>query len=59
VVATGAPLFRERWLESVGSVVDPADVRWVFLSHDDGDHIGNLASILDVASCGPSIRSRR
>ena len=42
VVDTGAPLFRERWLDAVASVVDPADVRWVFLSHDDGDHIGNI-----------------
>jgi flavorubredoxin len=49
VVDTGAPLFRERWLESVGSVLDPTDVRWVFLSHDDRDHIGNLAQILDLA----------
>ena len=46
VVDTGAPLFRERWLDAVASVVDPADVRWVFLSHDDGDHIGNMADIL-------------
>lgn len=49
VVDTGAPLFRERWLDSITSVVDPADVRWVFLSHDDGDHIGNLAEILELA----------
>ena len=49
VVDTGAPLFRERWLDAVASVVDPADVRWVFLSHDDGDHIGNLADFLALA----------
>jgi flavorubredoxin len=49
VVDTGAPLFRERWLDAVGSVVDPADVRWIFLSHDDGDHVGNLAELLDLA----------
>jgi flavorubredoxin len=49
VVDTGAPAFRQRWLDSVSSVVDPADVRWVFLSHDDGDHIGNLAEVLELA----------
>ncbi len=49
VVDTGAPFFRERWLDGVSSVVEPADVRWVFLSHDDGDHIGNLAEILELA----------
>jgi flavorubredoxin len=49
VVDTAAPLFRDRWLEAVASVVDPADVRWVFLSHDDGDHIGNMADFLALA----------
>jgi len=49
IVDTGAPLFREHWLESIAAVVDPADVRWVFLSHDDGDHLGNLAQLLAAA----------
>jgi flavorubredoxin len=30
-------------------VVDPIDVRWVFLTHDDRDHSGNLLPIL--AAC--------
>lgn len=49
IVDCGAPLFRDRWLEAVTSLVDPADVRWVFLSHDDGDHIGNMADVLALA----------
>ncbi|MCZ7528717.1 MAG: MBL fold metallo-hydrolase [Acidimicrobiia bacterium] len=49
VVDTGAPLHREQWLDAVTSLVDPEDVRWVFLSHDDGDHIGNMAALLDRA----------
>ncbi len=49
VVDTGAPLHREQWLDAVSSVVDPADVRWIFLSHDDGDHIGNMLPFLDRA----------
>ncbi len=49
VVDTGAPLFREQWLESVTSLLDPADIRWIFLSHDDGDHVGNLVPLLDLA----------
>jgi flavorubredoxin len=49
VVDTGAPLHREQWLDAVSTVVDPEDVRWVFLSHDDGDHIGNMADFLDRA----------
>lgn len=49
VIDTGAPGHRDRWLEAVSSVVDPADVRWIFLSHDDADHIGNLEEFLAVA----------
>jgi flavorubredoxin len=32
----------------VFSIVEPADVRWVFLSHDDGDHMGSLQQVLDA-----------
>jgi flavorubredoxin len=46
LVDTGAPIHRLRWLEQVFSLVDPEDVRWIFLSHDDGDHIGGLADAL-------------
>lgn len=46
IVDTGAPIHREHWLEMVFSLVDPSDVRWVFLSHDDGDHTGSLHDVL-------------
>src|SRR5687768_12155537 len=49
VVDTGAPIHRERWLEQVFSLVDPEDIRWVFLSHEDGDHVGGLDSVLEAA----------
>jgi hypothetical protein len=32
IVDTGAPVHREQWLEKVFSVVEPEDVRWIFLS---------------------------
>lgn len=46
VVDTGTAGNRERWLAQLGSVLDPVDVRWVFLSHDDPDHVGNLSEVL-------------
>lgn len=48
VVDTGAPTNRERYLEDLFSLVDPEDVRWVFLSHDDADHYGNAAAVMDA-----------
>lgn len=47
IVDTGAPLHRAPWLEKVFSVVEPEDVRWIFLSHDDGDHTGSLLDVLE------------
>src|SRR5690349_21396704 len=49
IVDTGNALNRDRWLDAVGSIVDLADVRWVFISHDDHDHTGNLLEVLDLA----------
>jgi len=48
IVDTGSPANRDAWLASVFSVVEPEDVRWVFLSHDDRDHSGNLLAVLDA-----------
>jgi glyoxylase-like metal-dependent hydrolase (beta-lactamase superfamily II) len=48
IVDTGAPIHRQLWLDQVFNLVDPMDVRWVFLSHDDGDHTGALHDVLDL-----------
>jgi flavorubredoxin len=48
IVDTGGPNNRERYLDDVFSLVDPTDVRWVFLSHDDVDHYGNLQQVLEA-----------
>ncbi|HZS15317.1 MAG TPA: MBL fold metallo-hydrolase [Candidatus Dormibacteraeota bacterium] len=48
LVDTGPPVFREQYLEAAFSLVDPKAVRWVFLSHDDRDHSGNLMQVLDL-----------
>ncbi|HJR25696.1 MAG TPA: MBL fold metallo-hydrolase [Acidimicrobiales bacterium] len=47
IVDTGAPVHRELWLDKVFSLVEPEDVRWIFLSHDDGDHTGGLLDALE------------
>jgi flavorubredoxin len=42
IVDTGTPANRKQWLEDAFTLVDPKDVKWIFLSHDDVDHTGNL-----------------
>lgn len=49
IVDTGTPANREQWLKDVFALVEPKDVRWVFLSHDDVDHTGNLDEVM--AAC--------
>jgi len=48
IVDTGTVANRAQWLEDVFGLVDPADVRYVFLSHDDVDHTGNLAQVMEL-----------
>jgi flavorubredoxin len=48
IVDTGTPANREQWMKDVFSIVDPGDVRWIFLSHDDIDHSGNLAEVMEA-----------
>lgn len=48
LVDTGAPVFREDYLNAAFSLIEPADVRWIFLSHDDRDHSGNLMQLLEL-----------
>lgn len=46
IIDTGTVANRKQWLDDVFSLVDPKDVRWIMLSHDDHDHTGNLAETL-------------
>ncbi len=48
IIDTGSLNNRTQWLDDVFGIVDPADVRWVFLSHDDADHTGNLGPVLEA-----------
>jgi flavorubredoxin len=48
IVDTGTIANREQWLKDVFSLVEPEDVRWIFLSHDDVDHTGNLDETLSA-----------
>jgi len=46
IVDAGTEANRRQWLDDVFSLVDPEAVRWVFISHDDHDHTGNLKEVL-------------
>lgn len=48
VVDTGMAEHRDEYLADVFSLVEPEDVRWVFISHDDVDHTGNVNTLMDL-----------
>ena len=48
IVDTSTPANREAYLREVFSLVEPEDVKWIFLSHDDVDHSGNLDQVMEA-----------
>jgi flavorubredoxin len=46
LVDTGAVVEREEFMNVLRSVIDPADLRWIWLTHPDFDHIGALSQLL-------------
>ena len=48
IVDTGTIANRTQWLEDAFSIVAPEDVRWVYISHDDIDHTGNLDEVMTM-----------
>lgn len=57
IVDTGTIANRRQWLEDTFTLVDPADVRYVFISHDDIDHTGNLAEVMTLCTNATLIAS--
>lgn len=53
LVDTGYVLESAEFMQTLKSVIDPADLRWIWLTHTDADHIGSLHRLLDEA---PSAR---
>ena len=49
VVDTGMASNEQQYLDDVFSIVEPEDIRWVFISHDDVDHTGNLNALMAAA----------
>jgi glyoxylase-like metal-dependent hydrolase (beta-lactamase superfamily II) len=49
VVDTGLSLPDRGFMDALGTVVDPKDVRWIWLTHPDRDHTGSLFELLEAA----------
>jgi len=49
LVDTGLHQDRGAFMSALDSVIDPADLEWIYLTHPDQDHVGSLRDILDAA----------
>ena len=49
VVDTGVSLPDRGFMDLLGSVIDPKDVRWIWLTHPDRDHTGAIFDLLEAA----------
>lgn len=49
LVDTGLSALRDDFLHALSTVIDPAGLRWVWITHMDADHVGNLQAVLDRA----------
>jgi flavorubredoxin len=49
LVDTGIGISRNELLKGIESIIDLREIRWVWLSHDDGDHTGAVQQVLELA----------
>ena len=49
LVDTGMGIDSAEFMEALGSIIDPQDLRWVWLTHDDADHTGSIRKVLEAA----------
>ena len=53
LVDTGTVAGGAEFMTALASVIDPSELRWIWLTHTDFDHIGSLATLLDA---NPNLR---
>jgi flavorubredoxin len=49
LVDTGLGMDSDDFMKTIESVIDPKDLRWVWLTHDDADHTGSVRKVLEAA----------
>ena len=49
LVDTGLAVLRSQFLAALERAIDPAALRWIWITHADPDHVGNLEAVLQRA----------
>ncbi|MDP8931565.1 MAG: MBL fold metallo-hydrolase [Actinomycetota bacterium] len=48
LVDTGIGTDRQEFVDALTSILDPVDLRWLWLTHDDADHTGSVERVLEL-----------
>jgi flavorubredoxin len=49
LVDTGMGIDSKEFMKALESIIDLHDLKWVWLTHDDADHTGNIQKVLEAA----------
>jgi glyoxylase-like metal-dependent hydrolase (beta-lactamase superfamily II) len=49
LIDTGLASDGPDFIAALSAAVDPADLRWIWLTHDDADHTGNIQPVMELA----------
>jgi len=49
LIDTGLAFDGPDFMAALSAAVDLADLRWIWLTHDDADHTGNIQQVMDLA----------
>lgn len=49
LVDTGMAALRGDFMQALRAMIDPMALRWIWITHADADHVGNLRAVLDAA----------
>ncbi len=49
LIDTGLRSDTDQFMDALRSIIDPRDLRWIWLTHIDQDHVGSLLRVLDDA----------
>lgn len=49
VIDAGLAVDEPEFIAALADIVDPSEIRWVWLTHDDTDHTGSLPKLMELA----------
>ena len=49
LVDAGLASLSDAFIEKLSSIIDPRDIKWLWLTHNDQDHIGSVQQLLEAA----------